>query len=422
MSTKPAGHAAESPAERSAERPPRWRPGPGLLVTAAFIGPGTVTTASLAGANYGFALLWAVVLSTAAAVVVQEMAARTGLIARRGLAEAIREAAPTPWARRTAMALVLTAIVLGNTAYQTSNLIGAGTGLEVLTGLGARPCAALLGVAVTAVLAAGQISRRLRSVLIAVVLAMSVAFLVTAAMAGPDAEDVARGALAFRLPAGATLTVLALLGTTVVPYNLFLHATAVQQRWPAEAHPGPQLAAARLDTLLAVGLGGGVTVAILATAAAAFYGQATPPASVGQLALQLEPLLGPAGRSLFAAGLAAAGLTSALTAPLAAGYVAAGALPGPSGRTARGATIAVAGIGALLAGTLGGTPRQIIVVAQAANGLLLPLVVAFLLVAVNRRSLLGRHRNGVVLNVLGGLVLLLAVGLGGRQLIALLAG
>ena len=94
----------------------KWRLGPGLLVTAAFIGPGTVTTASRAGAQFGFALLWTLVFATCATIVLQEMAARLGIVARVGLTQAIRNSIADATARKLALTLVLLGIVFGNTA------------------------------------------------------------------------------------------------------------------------------------------------------------------------------------------------------------------------------------------------------------------------------------------------------------------
>ena len=86
------------------------RLGPGLLVTAAFIGPGTVTTASVAGAQFGFALLWAVVFSVIATLILQEMAARLGVIGRCGLGEALRTAIQHPILRPGLAFLIIVGI------------------------------------------------------------------------------------------------------------------------------------------------------------------------------------------------------------------------------------------------------------------------------------------------------------------------
>ncbi|MEM6798642.1 MAG: Nramp family divalent metal transporter [Planctomycetota bacterium] len=398
--------------------PPRgWRPGPGLLVTAAFIGPGTVTTASLAGAKFGFALAWTLLLAVGAAIVLQEMAARLGMVARLGLAEAIRESITWPPARVAALALVLVAIVFGNTAYQTGNLIGAGMGLSVVTGISQQACAAVTGVAVAVLLITSGTGRWLQTPLIIIVLAMSVAFLATAFLASGDAAGHSVATEGSWLPAGSLLTALALVGTTVVPYNLFLHATAAKQNWPAGlGETRTQLQAARVDTVFAIGLGGAVTLAILTTAVAAFYGRQPPPGNALEMAKQLGPVLGPAGRWLFAAGLAAAGITSAITAPLAASYVVAGALPQAPAWLARLAAAVVALTGACLAASFGASPVQAIVLTQAANGLLLPLVAAFLLLVVNRVGLLGEHRNRWRLNAAGAAALLLTIALGVKLL------
>ncbi|MBD10827.1 MAG: manganese transporter, partial [Flavobacteriaceae bacterium] len=108
--------------------------GPGPLVAAAFIGPGTVTVCTLAGVNFGYALLWAMVLSVFATIVLQEMAARLGIIAQKGLSQVIREEVKSPVLRGFSVVLVLSAIVVGNAAYEAGNISGGALGLETLLG------------------------------------------------------------------------------------------------------------------------------------------------------------------------------------------------------------------------------------------------------------------------------------------------
>ena len=399
-------------------RTTRWQFGPGLLVAAAFIGPGTVTTASVAGAQYGFALLWALVFSVVATVVLQEMAARLGLVARMGLADAIRQSIRPVWARWLAIGIVLAAIAVGNTAYQTGNLMGAGVGVSQLTGLSVEIGAVVVGVAIAIVFLLGSSSRYLYRVLVGIVLVMSCAFLATAVMAGPNVLEVARGMLTVSFPQGSILTVMALIGTTVVPYNLFLHATAVQQRWPFPKNTNASLRLSRFDTVLSIAIGGVVTMAIVVSAAATLRSE-VPTGNLSEMTKELQPLLGSAGSLLFAFGLAAAGITSAITAPLAAGYTVAGAFPNASQKTVKATCVAVVLIGTLLAGLLGKSPQATIVVAQAANAVVLPLVAVFLLVVMNRRELLGDHCNGPLLNVAGVVVVLVAIGLGAKSLLAI---
>jgi manganese transport protein len=134
------------------------------------------------------------------------------------------------------------------------------------------------------------------------------------------------------------------------------------------------------------------------------------------MAQQLEPLFGPFAKYLLGMGLFAAGLTSAITAPLATGYAMTEILRlegGQQGRGFRLVAISVIVVGAMLA-LAGIRPIEVIVIAQVANGLLLPIIAAFLLYAVNRARLLGDHANGALANTLGVAVVLLATGLGLR--------
>ena len=237
----------------------------------------------------------------------------------------------------------------------------------------------------------------------------------------PDIKGVVSAMLVPSLPSGSLVTIIALIGTTVVPYNLFLHASAVREKWPATVPLRDALREARLDTGLSVMLGGLVTLAILVTAAAC-YPIGTNLDSAAAMARQLEPLLGRAAHVFFATGLFAAGLTSAITAPLAAAYATTGALGWDvelrswKFRATWGLILAV---GTILA-WIGYRPVQAIIFAQAANGLLLPIVAVFLLVVMNRRALLGGHTNRPLANILGVVVVGTAAALGLYKLIAVL--
>ena len=120
--------------------------GPGLIVAAAFVGPGTVTTASTAGADYGFALLWALVFSVLAAIILQDMAARLGVVSREGLGEALRSTFANPVVKVGAIVLVVAAITVGNAAFQGGNLTGAALGLQEVFGGGTGVWAVVVAV------------------------------------------------------------------------------------------------------------------------------------------------------------------------------------------------------------------------------------------------------------------------------------
>jgi manganese transport protein len=397
--------------------------GPGMLVTAAFIGPGTVTTASRAGSEFGFALLWAVLFATVATIVLQEMSARLGIVGRQGLGEAVRGTFPTRAIRWLAATLVVTAIGLGNAAYQTGNITGAAMALDVLTGWGMRPWSLVVGACAFAALAVGRY-KWIERLLITLVVLMSLAFIITAAITRPDPAALFQGSLIPLLPAGSLTTVLGLIGTTIVPYNLFLHASSAREKWPAAIPTAEALRESRRDTVTAVSIGGLITAAIVTTAAAAFFGTQTSPGSAAitaaAMARQLEPMVGGSAATwLFSLGLFAAGLTSAITAPLAAAYAVCGVLNWPvelrSGRF-RGVWMVVLLVGVALAVTFGRSPEQTILIAQVANGFLLPLIALFLLLAVNQPSIMGAYANGTFSNLFGGLIVLVVTGLAAYKL------
>ena len=130
--------------------------GPGLLVMAAFIGPGTVTTASKAGAEYGFVLLWTLAFSVIATLVLQEMAARLGLVTGRGLSTALREHFHNRHFRLLAIVLVIAAIGFGNAAYESGNITGASLGLAAITPYPSQLWSIVVGGTAFALLASGR--------------------------------------------------------------------------------------------------------------------------------------------------------------------------------------------------------------------------------------------------------------------------
>jgi len=389
--------------------------GPGWIVAAAFLGPGTVTTATLAGARFGTALLWALLFSTLATIALQEMAARLGLVTGRGLGEAIRGRF-TGGARWAAVALVVGAIAGGNAAYQTGNLLGGALGMEGIVGWNVRGWVAVLGAVAFALLWSGNY-RLVERVMAGMVGLMSVVFLATAAVLLPHAGPWLADLFVPSLPDGSVLVAVGLVGTTVVPYNLFLHASAVGERYTGGV---ADLPSARTELLLSIGVGGVVSMSVLLTAAATLGGSGGEIAGAADMARSLEPILGSWARIFFAAGLFAAGMTSAVTAPLAAAYATAGALGWPRKLTdprLRAVWGGVLGVGVLL-GVLGVRPVPAILFAQAANGILLPAVAIFLLVAVNDAGLMGERRNRTATNVVGAAVVLVAAVLGIRALLA----
>jgi len=396
----------------------RYRPGPAMLVTAAFIGPGTVTACASAGIGFGYALLWALVFATLATIILQNMAARVAIVTGQGLAEAILEAAANPALRWTIAALIFASLAIGNSAYQAGNISGTAAGLKLL-GVGTLS-PALLALA-TGLLAAALVvigkPAWLEKLLIALVLAMSLAFIGGLAVIRVDWGAVLAG-LVPRLPADSLFTAIALIGTTVVPYNLFLHAASVRGKFAPDAEG---LAASNLDTGLSVTLGGLLSMAIVIMGAATAKLTASGAGPLDDIALRLESLFGMPARIVFALGLVGAGFSSALTAPLATGYVLAemtGGANDPVRRTRifRRTALVVIAIGTVFA-FFAVNPVELILIAQSANGLLLPILAAFLLWVAARKASLGAFANGSIANLLGGAVVLVCAGLGARLIL-----
>ena len=391
--------------------------GPGALVAAGFIGPGTVTTCTVSGASYGYTLLWALLFATIATIVFQEMAARVGIATHKGLGENIRERIGHPALRWAAVAIVIIAIFVGNVAYETGNITGGTLGVRAISPeLPLLPLVVLIGGVAFACLWVGSY-KVLEKVLTAIVVFMGVVFLVTAVASRPDWGAVVSGLFVPSLPvagdgaasasgAGASagiMTVVGLIGTTIVPYNLFLHASSAAERW----RDPEQVADARFDSVLSIGLGGVISMSILVCGAANIHGTGAVVSSGADMAVALAPLLGDWSTWLIALGLLAAGFSSAMTASVSAAYAVNGVLGWNKGlRDLRFKAVwaIVLLCGCAMAILWGSSPTQLILTAQAANAILLPIMALFVLYCANGHGL-GSLRNGVVANIAGTVII-----------------
>lgn len=369
--------------------------GPGPLITAAFIGPGTVTVCTLAGIRYDYTLIWALVLSVIATVFLQELSGRLGILTRMDLSQLVRAETGSKWRRYSIMGLILLAIGIGNAAYQGGNITGTSLGLGIFIEVPTWHFGQLsleLGNLGVGLLAAGLLwtgnYKRLERILVGLVILMSIAFIVAAALTKPNLSSLLQGFVptfsSEELP-----TLVALIGTTVVPYNLFLYASLVQKQWTT----AEELPSMRRDLWVSIVLGGIVSVAILVA------GVANPSSNLEtaqDIARGLTGVFGVFGTYLMGFGLMAAGLTSSLTAPLAAGLVICGILgwnqniQSTSMRACMGAILLLG----ILFSSLGIKPVTLITLAQLANGILLPLISGWLLWLSSSKKLLGSHALG----------------------------
>lgn len=387
--------------------------GPGPLIAAAFIGPGTVTVCTLAGVNFGYDLLWALLLSIITTIILQESAARIGLVTQVGLASNISKTIQKAGLRYFSISLVLLAVVLGNAAYEAGNISGGSLGAEMFFDLGSISLYKLeiglmnlfIGFIALLLLLSGSY-KVITKILTLLVILMSLAFLLSAFMVKPAILDLLKGMVPVINPKN-IITIVALIGTTVVPYNLFLHSSLVTEKWKNIQ----DLKYVRFDTMLAVILGGIVSMAIVITGAA---GSALEVSTATDLAKGLEPLMGSASKYFIAFGLFAAGITSAVTAPLAGSLVITGCFGWSTKinrKPMRWSIVLILGLGLIFA-SLGIRPVQLITIAQLANGVLLPLLSGYVIWLVNKKSLMGEHRNSWLLNLLSLVVWLITLLLG----------
>lgn len=382
--------------------------GPGFLVAAAFIGPGTVTACSMAGARFGYALVYALIFAVIATLILQEMTGRLSLGSGYDLSQSLRDFPKNIAVKWLFIVLTLSSITFGCAAYEAGNLVGGAMGLEMITPLSKKIWVILIS------LVAGYVLSRKKYIivekfLIFLVFFMSLSFLITVILVKPDLISILRGSIP-SFPDKSMYLVLALVGTTVVPYNLFLHSSTVKQKWDSKK----DLKNVKKDLLVSIGLGGLISISIVVTSAVAFHEKGLTLESGTQMAQQLKPLFGSFTNLLFGMGLFAAGLSSAITAPYAAAFASSGILGWKDKQTSpkfRAIWLGVIGTG-LVISLFDFNPLAIIVFAQVANGLVLPVASLFLLIVLNNRQKMRALSNTLLQNIIGGLVILLVCFLG----------
>jgi len=375
-------------------------------IAAAFIGPGTVTAAASAGASAGIALLWAILFSGVATFTLQEFAGRLAVTTGEDLASVLRTRYPIGFARIASVLLVGGAILLGCAAYEAGNILGGAAGAMLALDLPREAVTVIVALAAGTLLMAGspQFIARLMAGFVAL---MGVGFLLVAVSLAPSIGELLTGLVpkpGFADDSTSLLAVLALVGTTVVPYNLFLGAALARDQGLDDM---------RFGLAVSVGIGVLITAAILVVGTAldgAFSFQA--------LGTVLAAEVGVWARTGAGIGLLAAGISSAVTAPLAAALTARGLFGDAEAPAwhARGWRFRGVWGGILLIGLGFGLadirPAPAILAAQAFNGALLPLVALFLLAAMNDVECLGTRANGLVANAFGLLVMGVASMLG----------
>jgi len=389
--------------------------GPGVLIAAAFIGPGTVTLCTIAGASFGYSLIWAIILSICSTIVLQEMSLRIGLITKMNLAQVIRINIKSKFLNRLLLILIISSILIGNAAYEAGNITGASLGISaILNSQSINYIPVLIGLIAFIVLYQGDYKVLERS-LVFLVLIMSISFFITAIITKPDINALINGVITPKIDSNNLTIILGLIGTTVVPYNLFLHSSLVSEKWNSVN----KLKVARFESFFSILIGGLVSLSIIITAASVNNKDVN---GVIDLAKGLEPLYGNFAIYFLGIGLFASGITSSITAPLAAAYVAKSCFGWKdslkSGKF-RAIWIIILIIGVLVS-MVKINPIEIIKFAQFSNSLLLPIIAIILLWLINNKNIISSKYSYRYQNILGFFIVIISLILGTKGLISLI--
>jgi len=395
------------------------------VVAAAFIGPGTVTTATKAGVFYNFNLLWALLFSTFATLLLQEASARLTIRSQMNLGEAISKKFENKSGRTLILFIIIIAIVLGCAAYEAGNILGSVAGLTLIFNIPYYYFVAGIGILATLVFALNSV-HTIAKVMGVIVFLMGISFLYTSLSLKPDWGEVLKGSFVPIIPdgTGSTLLVLGLVGTTVIPYDLFLGSGALDKKQTIkEMRFGLSIAVilGGVISMSIMGVGNGVTAGMAESAKADFLANLNFD-DQGYIILKefLKNKIGTYAVYVFGFGMFAAGFSSAVTSPLASAITARSLFSNKKNKEKWHPKklyfkLVIAGvvITGLTFGFLHIKPIPAIIIAQAFNGLILPLIAVFLISVVNDPDIIGENNlNGMISNIMMSIVLWVTMILG----------
>ncbi len=378
--------------------------GPGLLAGLSDDDPAGITTYSILGAEYGYQLIWVLVLSTAALIVFHELGVRLGIVTGKGLLTLVRER----YGPRAA-GLVLTVLVVANSGTLCAELAGVAAAMELLGGVSRYISVPLAALGVSA-LVLRESFRRVEHVLLALS-AVFVAYVISGFIAGPDWGAAAKGAAVPDIPLNrdAVLVAVATVGTTLAPWGLaFIQSYAVDKRLTPK-----DLRFERIDVIVGAVLTGVIGLFVIVACAATLHVSGTKIDDAHDAARALEPLAGDAAATLFGLGFLGAALLATAIVPLSTAY----SISEARGRRAElddsfaearpfylsfGAVVAFGTVVVLIPGA---PLIEILVLTQALNAVLLLALLPFLRALGMDRELMGEHALGTRGRIATGLAL-----------------
>ncbi len=388
--------------------------GPGLLVTVGFIDPGNWASNLAAGADYGYALLWMVTLSTIMLVVLQHNVAHLGIATGLCLSEAA-----AIYLKPRYSAVLLSSAMLASISTSLAEILGGAIALHMLWGIPIRVGALLVTVFVMIMLYTNSY-RKIEKWIIALVSVIGLAFLYELSLVNIEWSRAMVGWVTPSFPKGSMLVIMSVLGAVVMPHNLFLHSEIIQSRqWNRQdaAVIKKQLKYEFLDTLFSMIIGWAINSAMILLAAATFFQTRTPVSELEQANVLLAPLLGQHAALVFALALLLAGIASTITSGMAAGSIFAGMFKEPYDIKDNHSRLGVAlslvlalGIVFLITHTFQG-----LLVSQMMLSVQLPFTIFLQVSLTSSAKVMGRYKNSlftkVTLYSIGGIVTLLNIAL-----------
>jgi Mn2+/Fe2+ NRAMP family transporter len=370
---------------------------------------GGITTYSVAGAHYGYNLLWALPLAGIALFFAQEMSARLGVITGKGLADLIREKFGVRWT-----ALIIGIVVFANWANTVSEFAGVAASMEIF-GISKYISVPLAAIGVWLLVVKGNYKSVERVFLVASVFYLT--YVASAVLAKPDWPAVLQATVTprFQFDAGYVILLITLIGTTVAPWQQFYQQSAIVDKGLKPEHFGYEM----IDVIIGIFYAVLVVGFIVVTCASTLYVSGVRIESAKDAAVALRPLAGPYASILFAIGLLNASLLSSAVLPLSTAYVVCEAFGWESGvsKSLREAPIFFGTHAALIilgAGVILLPLKSLIatmMASQTLNGLILPIVMIVMLRLVNDKQLLGKYANRRYYNWLAWAIVAALIGL-----------
>lgn len=379
--------------------------GPGAIMSAAIIGPGTVTTASQQGALYGFTSLWILLVACVIAYFFQEPAMRISIGCKESVMVGVREHLSPGVAK-----FLWIVTFVGSIAFQAGNLSGASMALEYFVpGTSNLMWAVVMSLLafIIVMLNRYKVIENVNQVLI---LMMVFAFVLTAFTSGPDIGDLVTEGFSFKIPGGNAVLAVSLLATTVTPNLVLGYSAFLRKKYADSQTPARDIKLAKADLGLNMFVTFLITGSIIVCSATVIHPTGKEITSAADMATQLVPLLGRFAGILFSIGLWAAAISSVLyhvsihnTLFPTAFHVD----EDPKAKHNLAVVAAVVLIPVILIAFLGQSPVQLIIAAQALNGIALPMVCVICWILCNKKDLLGTYANNLRQNIVMGCVTVL---------------